>query len=790
MTGLTVFPGDFLEATETMLGRSLNDRQVDAVMHDGPDALMIVAGPGSGKTTVLVLRALRHLLVDGMPPDSILITTFTRKAAGELSSRLVSWGLKLIEYFKREALLDGNSSRVQWLESLDMNAIQAGTLDTFMQRWLGQTRQVGTPAPVMLEEFAAGFVYRRRIFAPVYRNGASGQLNPYLAQYNYERAVPRNQGEAGDISIGVNNRLIQDLVDVSAYAASGPAERIQADLLKAYRTHLQMQQLFDFSLCAERVLESLRAGQLYAQLPPLRALLIDEYHDTNPMQEAIYFELVKQSGCAVTIVGDDDQALYRFRGATVELFTNFPKRFAQQVQGAKSQTIYLVGNHRSTPEIVTFFNEFASHDRRFGAARVANKPPIVPFNASRSIPILGLFRDSIGELAEDLTALMADVFVGGGRTIRSPGASVVLRGSEQGGAMGDAVLLSSSVREYKDDGGERLPLLMRRELASRNLGVFNPRGQDLRDLVNVQRLLGLVLLCLDPTDQIEAPLYLTREVRAYLPQWRDRAREFIATNPHPSSARASLRTYVDGWRAGRASSGAWPQEIPLLDLLYKLIVWMPEFQNDPEHLVYLEAIMRCVVQGAHYSSYGFQVLSDPKHSIRSRNAVITDLLAPVVEKTVEINEDLLFAVPRNRISIMTIHQSKGLEYPMVIVDVGSEFKTNHAKQAFKRFPREPSVPALMETDLAPFTDIGSFRTARSGLDRTFDDIARLYYVAYSRAQVALVLVGLTKSIEYATSVQNVATCWARDGSWSWRRDNPPLKRGTPTRPELMPLTLI
>jgi DNA helicase II / ATP-dependent DNA helicase PcrA len=790
MTRPTLSADEFIEAIEKILGQPLNAQQLECVKHPLPDALMIVAGPGSGKTTVLVLRALRHMLVDSMSPDSILITTFTRKAASEISSRLVGWGLRLIEHFKREAERVQDSPRVVWLESLDVNAIQAGTLDTFLQRWLGQTRQIGTPAPVMLEEFAANFVYRRRIFAPVYRNGASAHLDPYLAQYNYEQAAPRNQGEAGNLSISVNNRLIQDLVDVPAYAATGAAQRIQADLLKGYRSHLQAQQLFDFSLCAERVLGSLKAGQLYKQLPELHALLIDEYHDTNPMQEAIYFELVKQSGCALTIVGDDDQALYRFRGATVEVFTNFQKRFANQVSGAKSQMIYLVRNHRSTPEIVKFFNEFASHDRGFAAARVANKPPIVPFNQSRGVPVLGLFRDSIGDLAEDLTQLLVDVFQGGGRTIPSSVTGAVLRGSEHGGAIGDAVLLAASVREYRDDGSERLPALVRRKLVARNLGVFNPRGQDLRDLLNVQRLLGLVLLCLDPADQIENTLYITRDVRNYLPVWRDRARQFIAANPLPNSQRGSLKSYVDGWRMERASSGDWPDEIPLLDLLYKLIVWMPEFQNDPEHLVYLEAIMRCVVQGAHYSSYGFQILKATKHRAFSRNAVITDLLAPVAEKTVEINEDLLFAVPRNRLNIMTIHQSKGLEYPMVIVDVGSEFKTNHAKQAFRRFPRAPSVPVVMETDLAKFTEIGPFRTVRGDLDRTFDDIARLYYVAYSRPQVALVLVGLTKSIEYATTVQNIATCWARDGAWSWRQNNPPLKRGTPTRPERMPLTLL
>ncbi|WP_255327058.1 DEAD/DEAH box helicase [Pseudogulbenkiania sp. MAI-1] len=776
-----------------MLSRKLNDPQLECVKHPQSPALMIVAGPGSGKTTVLVLRALRHVLVDRMPPDSVVITTFTRKAAAELSSRLISWGLKLVDHFRAEAVVSGDDARDNWLASLDINAIQAGTLDSFCQQWLGSTRQVGSPAPVMLEEFAAHFVYRRKVFSPAYyRAGQQATLDPYLAQFSFEQQVPRNQGQACDLSITVNNRLIQDLVDVRTYGTSGNAEQAQATLLADYRQYLQGQQMFDFSLCSERILEGFKAGTLYPGLTPIHALLVDEYQDTNPMQEAIYFEIVRQSGCAFAVVGDDDQALYRFRGATVELFTNFQQRYSSVIVGATSRLVYLVTNHRSTPEIIQLFNDFSQHDPLFMAARVAGKPAIAPFNPSRGVPVLGMFRDSMADLSADLSQFLVDVFQGAGRTI--PGTSVTLRASTEGGAIGDAVLLASSVREYKDDnkGGlvERLPVQMRQHLQSAGLGVFNPRGQDLRDILSVQRLLGLILLCIDPSDAIEIGMPLTRDTQRYIPQWRLAAQTFLTSNPAPHTHTASLSTYVNGWRTRIATSGTWPDDIPLLDLLYKLIVWMPEFQRDPEHQVYLEAIMRCVVQGAHYSSYGFAILERAPHDSRSRSVVITDLLAPIAEKVIEIDEDLLFAIPRNRLNIMTIHQSKGLEYPLVIIDIGSEFKTNHAKQAFRRFPRDPSSTVLMESALAPHTPVGAIRIARSNIDRTFDDLMRLYYVAYSRAQVALLLVGLTKSIEYKTTVQNIATFWRRDGSWSWRNNNPPLTRATPTRPERMPLTLL
>ena len=90
-------------AVHQVLQRELNVPQRTCVQHGTDSALMIVAGPGSGKTTVLVLRALRHVLVDGMQPESVMITTFTRKAAGELSSRLLGWGIMLVDYFAQRA---------------------------------------------------------------------------------------------------------------------------------------------------------------------------------------------------------------------------------------------------------------------------------------------------------------------------------------------------------------------------------------------------------------------------------------------------------------------------------------------------------------------------------------------------------------------------------------------------------------------------------------------------------------------------------------------------------------
>lgn len=784
---------EFLNAIEQELKRKLNPPQISCVIHPQTSALMIVAGPGSGKTTVLVLRALRHIFVDGMPPENVLITTFTRKAASEVRSRLIGWGLSLIEHFHEKASINSDTNLLAKLDALDVNLCQTGTLDSFCQKWLGATRPVGSPNPIMLEEFAANFIFRRKVFSSVYRNHQD-KLDGYFRKYTFGNQAPRNQSSASSVSETLNNRLIQDLVDEEAFAnaagSDGEARKVQQKLLTEYRKYLKQSLLYDFSLCSEEILKSLKAGTLYpsTSIPEIKALLIDEYQDTNPLQEAIYFELAKASKASIAVVGDDDQALYRFRGATVELFTEFQKRFKSTIPDNEAHIEYLSTNHRSTPQIIDYFNHFVAHDPQFARARVEGKPLIGKHNPDVKVPILGLFRDNITDLADGLADILGQIFAGEGYKI--PNTDTVLKAEANTGALGDAVLLSSSVREYKDNGDARLPALLREFLGVKGYGVFNPRGQDLRDIPKVRVLLGLIVLCLDKSEALESDMFLTNETKSYLSIWRDAAQNYIATNPKPFNATQSLKTYVNDWANKTPTSGGnWPEDVPLLDLFYKLIVWIPEFQNDPEHLIYLEAVLRCVAQGAHYSAYGLSILNSDPHDVRSRKSVFSDLLAPIAERVVDVDEDLLFAVPRSRLSIMTIHQSKGLEFPLVIVDVGSEFKTNHRMQLFRRFPNEASSTVLMESDMAPYTPVGNIRSNRSDLDRTFDDLMRLYYVAFSRAQIALLLIGHTKCVEYNTSVKNIATFWARDESWTWR-NNPPLKKGTPAYPELLPLTLL
>jgi len=199
----------------------------------------------------------------------------------------------------------------------------------------------------------------------------------------------------------------------------------------------------------------------------------------------------------------------------------------------------------------------------------------------------------------------------------------------------------------------------------------------------------------------------------------------------------------------------------LLKLLYDLITWIPEMQEDVEGLVYLEAITRTITQSAHFSSFDAEIQHNTLYSDKSVAAAINDILMPLAAGQIEIDEDLLETAPRDRLNILSIHQAKGLEFPMVIVDVGSDFKTNHVSQKFRRYPDRPGKTHKLETTLIAHSPLGT--PSRTELDRAFDDLIRQYFVAFSRPQDVLLLVGLCDPAtnQPKLSIPNITLGWDR-----------------------------
>ena len=146
-----------------------------------------------------------------------------------------------------------------------------------------------------------------------------------------------------------------------------PGVQIACKAINDYINELNRKLLFDFSLIEADFLDKLRENKLESFVKDLKLVLVDEYQDTNLLQEQIYFEIGKaaiNNGGSFIVVGDDDQSLYRFRGATVDLFTNFKERIVKILK-IDPELIYLAKNYRSTEKIVNFCNEFSLLDGKF-----------------------------------------------------------------------------------------------------------------------------------------------------------------------------------------------------------------------------------------------------------------------------------------------------------------------------------------------------------------------------------------------------------------------------------------
>ena len=804
-TGRTqVTVDEFVRLVARVLGtsRKPNPEQRACLDHDPQIPLLIVAGPGSGKTTVLVLRALRHVMVDRIPPERIMITTFTRKAAKEIRTRLIEWGTPLIEEVLANESGLGPAGYLAFLRDVDINRFITGTLDSLCEEALSGAREPNERSPVVVEAFAANQMLARRgeIYETSQRLGQP--FLDYLGQYSNAGEPPVTLGDMTRVVRTLVDRLVQDQVDPNGYVAPGPCLSARQGILEIfdrYSKHLQATNQMDFPALEQVFLDRLQTSHVPDLVSDLGAVLVDEYQDTNPLQERIYLELARRTEASLTVVGDDDQSLYRFRGATIELFRDFCARGATALGGSMPKLLYLTENYRSAPEIINFFNSFILNDPSFGSARIQPPKPQIRSNLpSQGVPVLGMFRNNADELAADLADFLDQVFRRGGRPADSLLGEPILAASN-GGDFGDAVFIAHTVNEFRrayrgNPPAERLPWRLRQHLERKGIFCFNPRGRALKDIPEVGRALGLMLECLDPAEvgndqgRIVPDMAVTRSAKDVFRRWRQTAQALLATDrPAVVERGETLKQVVERWQrfthAGQGSGNEWP----LLDVLYNILPWLPTFQDDPEHQVYLEAVSRAAAQAASFSPYRSLILRDQPHRTRSIQSVVRDVLAPIADDLVDIDEDIMPSVPRDRLNLMTIHQAKGLEFPMVIVDVASDFKTNHAKQRFRRFPDQPSPVTLLENDLAACTPIGAVRTARTAIERSFEDLIRLYYVAFSRPQSLLLLVGCLPCLRYNTKIPHVATFWRQDGTWSWRR---PLSGQRPSLADNIPIALL
>ncbi|MDD2643358.1 MAG: DEAD/DEAH box helicase [Methanobacteriaceae archaeon] len=788
------------------LSRDINSNieQNKAISSNLNDSLFLVAGPGSGKTTVIVLKILKYIFVDDVKPEEILATTFTKKAANELSSRILSWGQTIKDVIINKMLI-ADDDILRKLVRLDLNQILTGTLDSIAEELMRIHRDPGTKQPVVIEDFITRSVM---LNVGLFKNERykNKDLQKYLASL-LGRDVLTNPSKMSEILLSIKDRLYYDLIDWDKiqHDVNSEGSKVALNCIRNYVNELENRNMLDFVMLEYRFLKRLKNNKLNIFLNNVKILLVDEYQDTNLLQEKIYFKIgnhaIKNNG-NITVVGDDDQSLYRFRGATVDLFTDYKKRAAKSLN-TEIIEINLKNNYRSSKDIVNLCNDFVELDSHYQEARVKEKPQIkFAREDMKNIPVLGMFRNNGEQLAADLSKLIKNLVEGkevelpvkrvltskNSERISSDDADIALNSRKlsmdlakdkesiklqldpKNGSPSDIALLTYSPKE-KNSNGYLFPYYLKKRLEKLKnpIEVYNPRGQDLQGIPCVKIFCGLMLECIDPAGKVQKSIHKIPTIANHnMRQWRKAALEYVDQSPEPNKP-ISLNDFLTHWQARIPFKlDNWPDRASLIDLAYKLITWVPDLQDDVEGLVYLEAITKTITQTGFFNEYNAHIIFDAKGEIESKsiNEAIWNIFIPISMGGVSIDESLLYTLPENRLNIMSIHQSKGLEFPLVIVDVGSRFNKNQASTSQFRFPKKQPKNESLEDKIRSFSTIGESK--RNVVDRNFDDLTRLYFVAFSRAEDVLILIGLYPNIDgYMTksthkTIPNVALGWSRD----------------------------
>ena len=297
------------------LTRGLNDRQREAVTHAG-SPLLILAGAGSGKTRVLTHR-IAYLLATGRArAGQILAITFTNKAAAEMR--------------ERAGFLVGDDARRMWVSTFHSACVRL----------------------LRYEHEAAGLSSSFTIY-DAQDSQRLIQMVLKAQDVDIKRFTPKMV--AARISDAKN-----ELIGPARYAelaGKDPVSRIVAAAYVEYDKRMRASNALDFDDLIMRTVELLRDNPLIAEHyhRRFRHILVDEYQDTNHAQYVLVRALVGDGSDGVTpaeltVVGDSDQSIYAFRGATIRNIEEFERDFA----GAR--TILLEQNYRSTQNILSAAN--------------------------------------------------------------------------------------------------------------------------------------------------------------------------------------------------------------------------------------------------------------------------------------------------------------------------------------------------------------------------------------------------------------------------------------------------
>ncbi len=671
---------------------SLNEAQRAAVEHSGTP-LIVLAGPGTGKTRVITERV-RHLIEQGAEPESVLALTFTNKAAGELRERLgVSVGM-------------GVAERVQ---ASTFHALGLRLLQRF-----GDRAGLGPRVQIMDSSQRRRLMRELALAHNVYGDtpaGIEGELERAKKVIESLRHAGIGHAQAGAWAAG---RLAGDLEDSDRVRLGVFARDVR--LYGLFDDAARERGLLTFDDLLARPAGLIAADALAAAMirSDIRHVVVDEFQDVNTAQIDMLRALAPpESNPDLVVVGDDDQTIYAFRGADDRAFARFEQRWDN------AQTVALSETYRSPEEIVRVATgvigraglRFAP-GKRLDVAADREGP-------AGSVEVVHLARyDEAGEVI----AGMLRQEVGGAETPDWRRFAVIARKRKELGRVRLALELSGIPFDADDDAG----------------------GADDEGVLD---LLAWVELILDPHAAWAAQRVLVRPPISADPKlvlgWLGAYRAAGSRSPD-----GGVGAFAP-WLVAHAAGGEGADEAARFAELLDALAGVASRANAAEAmgeivrrtgLVHADLLsgreralrVRAVAGVLRFVSDRVDRLDQPR-DLSAWQRYYDDLDERDQAFTARVGEDALGGSDAegerpNAVMLLTAHGAKGLEFDTVFVSGVS--------------PRYTKFPDLTTPDFElPEGLIDRVGDERSVKERLADEERRMFYVACTRAQRRLVLLG-------------------------------------------------
>lgn len=679
-----------------------NEAQRSAISTtDGP--LLIIAGPGTGKTYTLVKRIVYLITEKNVLPEEIMIATFTEKAAKELITRITN------ELYEIGV-------------SVNLNEMYIGTFHSICLRILKDHLEYTRIKKNyrMLDNFDQQYMVFQRI-------------NRFRSLPYFDAIFDKKQGawrQAGEIVKYVNN-LAEELVDIEVMMQDSNEQIVAvANIMEQYNILMEDENLIDFSSIQTEAYRLLieQPSILEEIQQKIKYVMVDEYQDTNYIQELLVF-LIAGKNKNICVVGDDDQGLYRFRGATIRNILEFPGHFEE----GECKQVKLVTNYRSEKQIIDFYNKWMSttdgraYDFLWKNFRFEKK--IVPPEGKRDDKV-SVIKCSGQDLLDDWYEQVYSFIT----QLKNSG---VLTDYNQ------IAMLCRSVKGDKITG-------MIEFLEEHGIKVYSPRSEMFFERKEIKQVIGCMILCfpeyIRKLQQRDFAFDFERLYEYYDTQCIAAAKELIL------QYRDTLGKWITEKMQKHANLRNDNADYAFTGLLYQLLQFEP-------FSTYLGIDMKSGVideRPARNLSILTSILG--KYEYLHRIDVFTENnIVDAVERffnmyfrflfdggITEYEDDSEYA-PSGCVSFMTIHQSKGMEFPVVIVDSLSGTPKNSANHLIEEIENKYFHREVFETR----EDIKYF------------DFWRLYYTAFSRAQNLLVLSCCEKKGHGATPSKYFEECYGK-----------------------------